>query len=549
MALALLFDIGILIIVSAALAYIARALKQPIIIAYVVAGLIIGPMGLGIITNPEEISLMSELGIIFLLFSVGLEIDFRKFKSVGFISFVGGALQVTLMFILGFLTALFFGLGMLMGIYLGLLLALSSTMIATKLLVDKDEINTLHGRIMLGILLFQDIIAVVAIPVLKNMYSVFSFEFFGSIIFRGLGLFAIAILLNKFFFPKILDYAAERHEMLFITAIANCFFFIGASYVLGFSVTIGGFIAGLSMANFPYNVEIAGEIHSLRDFFLIIFFSTLGMQLNFFVIEAMFPMFVTLLLLTVFLKPIILGVMYLLSGYGGRTSTYIGLGLGQASEFMFIIAAEEFMLGHISHDFYSLLISIVVVSMITTPYLATIRNSVYNLFAKIKLPKRHIFHPRSIHEIENPPVEEVSEHIVIFGAHRMGEKIVQHLKDMDESFIVVERDPEIVKELGKRGIYCVYGDAENEDILKKVSVSKAKLIIITIPYADISSFVIRKAKRTNPKIKILARAHSEIDAERLYRAGADIVIIPEFVSAERMIKKLNYFLKGNKLCA
>jgi Kef-type K+ transport system membrane component KefB len=272
MALPLLFDIGIIILFSAILAYIARFLRQPIIIAYVLAGLIVGPVGLGIITNTEEITLLSELGIVFLLFSVGLEIDFRRLSHVGFATLVGGTLQVVLTFFIGFFVGMLFGLDSVLSIYIGLLLAFSSTMIVAKILADRNELNTLHGRIMLGILLLQDIVAVIVLPLLSNIEAIVSFEFVILILLRGLGLFAIALLLNKFFFPKILDYAAKKHEILFLTAIANCFFFIGVSYFLGFSIAIGGFIAGISMANFPYNIEIEGEVHSLRDFFSILFF-------------------------------------------------------------------------------------------------------------------------------------------------------------------------------------------------------------------------------------------------------------------------------------
>jgi Kef-type K+ transport system membrane component KefB len=548
MALPILFDLGIIIFVAAILAYFARFLKQPYIVAYVVAGVIVGPMGLGLITNTEEIALLSELGIIFLLFSVGLEIDFRRFKHVGFAAFAGGTIQIILTFILGFVVAMLFGLEPILGVYIGLLMAFSSTMIVAKILADKDELNTLHGRIMLGILLLQDIIAVVAIPLLKNVDLLFSFDFVGSIVLRGLGLFAIAILLNKFFFPRILDYAAERHDILFLTAVANCFFFIGASYVLDFSVAIGGFIAGLSMANFPYNIEIAGEVHALRDFFSIVFFSSLGMQLDFWVIQGMFPLFLTVLLFILVLKPIILAVIYLFLGYGGRTSGYVGLGMGQASEFMFIIAAAMFFIGNITREFYSFILSIVVVSIIITPYFAKGRSVFYDFFSRFRVPKiRHLIHPKSIHVLENPPDQVLKNHIILFGAHRMGEKIVQYLRDRGEKFVVVERDPEIVKNLGKKGIYVRYGDAENEEVLKKIFLTKSKLLILTIPYADVASFVIRKAKRFNDKIRILARAHTEIDAERLYKAGADIVIIPEFVSAEKIVKKIEHFLREKKL--
>ena len=453
MALPILFDLGFIIFLSAVLAYIAKFLKQPLIIAYVLAGLILGPMGMGLITNSEEISLLSELGIVFLLFYVGLEIDFRKFKHVGFAAFVGGSIQVVVMFILGFLLSSFFGMGATIGIYIGLLLAFSSTMIVAKILTDRDELNTLHGRIMLGILLLQDIIAVVALPLLSNMGSIISLDFVGSIVLKGVGLFALAIILNKFFFPVILDYAAERRDVLFITSVANCFFFIGASYVLDFSIAIGGFIAGLSMANFPYNIEIAGEIHALRDFFSIIFFSSLGMQLNFWVIQSMFPLFIIVMVIVLFIKPLVLTVIYLFLGYGGRTSGYVGLGMGQASEFMFIIAAAMFLSGNMGTDLYSFILSIVVVSIVITPYFAKGRGLFYDFFSRFRIPQlRNLMHAKSIYGLENPPEEIMKNHIIIFGAHRMGEKIVQYLRDRGEKFVVVERDPEIVKNLAKKGI-------------------------------------------------------------------------------------------------
>lgn len=547
MAFPILFDIGFIIIFSAVLAYFARFLRQPAIVAYVVAGILIGPVGFGLITNFEEINLLAELGIVFLLFSVGLEIDFRKFKDVGLAAMGGGALQITVTFLLGLAIAFAFGLGNIIGVYFGLLLALSSTMIVTKILADKDELNTLHGRIMLGILLLQDILAVVALPMLGNIGMLFSFEFIASIVLRGIGLFAIAILLNKFFFPRILDYAAERHEILFVTAIANCFFFIGASYVLGFSIAIGGFIAGLSMANFPYNIEIAGETHALRDFFAIIFFSTLGMQLNFWVIQSMFPLFITLFIFIVIIKPLIFSLIYLFMGYGGRTANSIGMGLGQGSEFMFIIAAEMFIIGNITHEFYSLLLSLVVISVIATPYFMRGRNLIYRVFSRMRIQRiSHLIHPRNIHEIEYFPQKELGNHVIVFGADRMGGRIVKYLKNKGEDFLVAERNPEIVKKLSNMGIYCVYGDADNDEILKKINLYKARLVILTIPFADVSSFVIRKAKRFNKDVKIFARAHSEMDAERLYMAGADVVIVPEFVSAEKIIKKVEHFLHGKK---
>ncbi len=546
MALTFLFDIGLVIIVSAVLAYAVKFLRQPAMIAFVLAGILVGPAVLGIISSTEEITQLSELGIIFLLFSVGLELDFRRLRSVGFATLLGGAAQIALTFAIGFGAAALLGLTFLFAVCIGLMMAFSSTMIVAKILSEKDELNTMHGRIMIGILLLQDVVAVVVLPFLSAASPLLSPDFVLLVVLKGTGLFAAAIAANKFVFPRILEHAASRHELLFVTAMANCFFFIGISYFLGFSMAIGGFIAGLSMANFPYNVEIEGEVHALRDFFSILFFSSLGMQLNFLSLAGSLPLFIGLLLMLLFIKPAILAATYLLMGYGGRTAAYVGLGLGQTSEFMFIIAAELFMLGSVSREFYSLLVGVVVISIILTPYMIRSRHGFHAVFSRFGGGRvGRLIRPKSIRSLENVP-EKLAGHVVLFGAHRMGGKVVDYLAARKEKFVVVERDPEIVKRLAGMGIYTVYGDAENDEVISRVAVDKAKLLVMTIPYADVTSYAIRKAKKHNPGLKVFARAHGPFDAEKIRRAGADMVIIPEVLSGEKVVQDIGRFLGRGK---
>jgi CPA2 family monovalent cation:H+ antiporter-2 len=268
----------------------------------------------------------------------------------------------------------------------------------------------------------------------------------------------------------------------------------------------------------------------------------MGMQLNFMAIGNSLPFFITILLLLMFIKPAILAATYLLLGYGGRTSAYIGLGLGQTSEFVFIIAAELLMIGSITREFYSLLVSIVVISIVTTPYMISAKNIFYNFFSRFRFPIPHLIHPKNIRVLENPP-DSISNHTVLFGAHMMGDKIIHYLKGRREKFIVVERDPDIVKSLRNRGIYVLYGDAENEEMLGKIFLDKAKLLVLTIPYPNVTSFVVRKAKRMNPKIRIFARAPDRVEAESIYKVGADVVIIPEYVSGDRFVQKIDHFFR------
>ncbi len=373
----ILISIGAILITSTALLYIIRVLKQPSILAYVIAGLILGPIGLQVITGQNEIMALGELGVAFLLFGIGLEIDFRALKDVGLAAITGGVVQILLMLGGGIAIALGLGFGWTIALYVGLLLTFSSTMIVTKTLMDRDEIKSIHGRVMLGILVLQDIVAITALSLMADIGnpSIFSIVFF---IIKGVGLFGIGIILNKYVFSKVFDYAAKSHEILFLTALATLFGFIGLAHYLGFSMAIGAFIAGLSMANFPYNIEISGEASALRNFFSIIFFATLGMQLDFLSLASVFWLFVWCLFGLMFLKPLVLYIIYNMMGYGKRVATSVGIGLSQGSEFFFIIAAQALFLGHIGHNLYSMFITLIVVSMIATPYLMKSKNRVYH---------------------------------------------------------------------------------------------------------------------------------------------------------------------------
>ena len=547
MASPLLLDIGLLIVIATLFAYLARVLKQPLLVGYVIAGILIGPMGAGIITNPEEISVLAEFGIAFLLFTVGLEIDFKRLRSVGPASLLGGVVQMVLTFVLGFAIATIFGIAPLIATYVGLLLAFSSTMIVAKLLVDRNEIKTLHGRIMMGVLLIQDLLVILILPLMGNMGAAFSLELVSLVIVNGLGLFSIAVVLNRYVMKRLMDYAAKSNEILFLTAVAVCFSFIGLSYFLGFPIAIGAFIGGIALAEFPYNLEIFGEMHSLRDFFSVIFFASLGMQINMGIMTGMLPLLIVLLMVTVLVKPFILSIVYLFLGYGGRTASVIGLGMGQASEFSFILAAQGLALGHITQGVYSVMVSVVVFSMMVTPYFMNARNGIYSLLTK---PKIGLFErvgaPHHVKKLEKHPTKELRNHTVIFGCDVMGTKIVDYLREKKKSFIVAEHNPEVIRDLGKQGVYTIYGDADNEDLLKASGLYRARLGIVTIPDVEVSGFVIGKAKRFNPKIKIYARAHSEDEAEALYRVGADFVVVPDFVSGGTLVRKIEHFLSGGR---
>nr|MCK4930163.1 NAD-binding protein [Nanoarchaeota archaeon] len=258
-------------------------------------------------------------------------------------------------------------------------------------------------------------------------------------------------------------------------------------------------------------------------------------------------LFMTLLLVTILLKPLILSLVYLALGYGGRTASVIGLGMGQASEFTLILAAQGLALGHISSELNTIFVTVIVTSMVITPYLMNARNTIYKLASRpnIGLFKR-VGAPDHVKRLEKHPEKRLKNHIIVFGSDIMGGKVVDYLKDKKKPFIVAEHNPEVIRELSKKGVYTIYGDADNEDLLREAGLYRAKLAIVTIPDVETSGFVIGKARRFNSKIKIFARAHSKEEADALYRVGADFVVVPDFVSGGTLIRKTDHFLSGGK---
>jgi len=535
----ILFDIGIILIISTFFAYILKIIKQPLIPAYVLAGILIGPYFLRLITNVSEITILAELGIAFLLFMVGLEIDLKKLKDVGFISLIGGSVEVIILFSIGFFVAFIFGFVPLEAVYLGLVLAFSSTMVVVKLLSDKRELGTLHGRIILGMLLFQDIIAILALSILSNENMGF-FLIISSLV-KGVGLFILAWLISKFILPELFKFSAKSQELLFLSAVTVVFFFALFAYSIGFSIVIGAFIAGLSLASLPYNFDIAGQIRPLRDFFATLFFVTLGIQLNFNELNNVLIPLIILIIVILLFKPLIIIFFTSLFGYKKRTSFFTGLNLAQISEFSLILIAQGLILGHVSQELFSLTVLAAVITMVTTSYFIQHGNKIYLwLDKKIRFLEYLPTHRERLEYIS----KDRKRDIVLFGCHRMGSVFLKHLKSVVKNIFVVDYDPEIIKQLIREQIDCMYGDLLNEEVLNKINFKNVKVIISTIPDLEDSIYLLDYAKNINKDVVIITTANYMDDALEMYKNKADYVIIPKIVSGDIISNVLKGIIKN-----
>ncbi len=520
-------DLGVVIIIAAAAAFILRVLKQPQILAYVLVGILITPV-FAIITDTSIIESMSIIGIAFLLFLVGLEMDIKALKNVALVSGFGGFTQIALTFVLGYFISLLLGFLTTEAAYVGLMLAFSSTMVVMKLLSDRRELNTLHGRLIVGILLMQDIVAIFALSVLTSINE-FSVALLGMALLKFLFLFFVAFFLSKYVFPSIFHFAARHQELLLVTSLAVCFIFSLGFFYLGFSVAIGAFIAGVALGNLDYNLEIIGKVKSLRDFFSLLFFVSLGMGLSLAAVKRLWVPMVILLLVILVVKPFIVMIICSLFRYTKKPSFLTAISLAQVGEFSLILAAQGLVLGHISPDLFSLVVIITLISITMTPYLIQYSYFVYRIMERPLSP----FDSFNAEGLEYLPTE-TKPRIVLCGHNRIGYSILRGLKDVKRKVLVVDYNPEVIPHIIRQGYHSIYGDVTDEEIIERMNLEHISLLISTIPEISDNLFLINKVRHVNRRAQVIVTAMDTDDALLLYNHGADYVILPHFLGGEHV---------------
>ncbi len=527
-------QLGVMIIVATIGAFLARFLRQPLIPAYILAGFLLGPVG-RLVNNTELITAMSLAGIAFLLFIVGLELAIKKIKDIGFVVIVGGVIQVLVLTAAGFGAARVLGFSNIEAAYLGLIVAFSSTMIVVKLLSDNHELDTLHGKIIIGILLIQDVIALIALSLLASVdasaTSSLGASFFGSPLLKIGGVFVLAFLCSKYLFPSLFRFAAKSQELLFMGAVSVCFLFSLLFYSLHISIAIGAFVAGLSLANLPYNIEMVSKVKSLKDFFSTLFFVSLGMSMVVSSFNKIVIPLVVFTLLVILLKPFIILLITSFFGYTKKVSFQTAISLAQVSEFSIILAGAGLAAGHLSNELFTLTIVLAVVTMAATSYFMQFDQKLYSFFSRFLTPFERLGGGTHLGFM---PHKDVASDAILIGYDRIGYSIFKTFQKMGYSFMVVDYNPDIIRRLAARNLPCLYGDISDDEILERINLSKAKLIISTIPSHDDSLMIIKKTRAVNHRAVVMVTATAISDALSLYAAGADYVILPHLLGGERV---------------
>src|SRR3989338_5486146 len=517
-------QLGIVVIVAAIAAFLLRVLKQPQILAYVVVGILLTPV-LHIVTDTSIIQSMSIIGIAFLLFLVGLEMDLKSLQSVAFVSSLGGLAQIVILFIVGYLIALLLGFLSLEAAYIGLMVVFSSTMVVMKILSDKRELQTLHGRIVVGILLVEDIIAIFALSVLSSLNE-FSVGLLAVAMLKFLSLFMIAYLLSKFVFPSVFRFSAHHQELLLIMSLATCFLFSLVFQYLGFSIAIGAFLAGLALGNLDYNLEIIGKVKSLRDFFSLLFFVSLGMGLSLVVIKDLWLPLLILLAVVLILKPFITMTICSIFRYTKKPAFLTANCLAKMGEFSLIIAAQGLVLGHISDSLFSLIVLVALITITSTSYFIQYEYVFYRL---LRWPLK-VFDVFSTKDEQLP--QPIKPSIVLCGYNRIGYSILRDLGKVKHQVLVVDYNPDTIALLSAQGYHSLYGDVADEEIVDRMNLKSLTLLISTFPQLKDNLYLIRKLKSVNKKAKDIVTASDIDESLHLYNHGADYVILPHFLGGE-----------------
>ena len=528
------FELAIVILFSAIFGVAAKLLKQPVILAYLATGALIGYFGFFNLTDKETFRIFSDLGIMFLLFLVGLEINYSSLRLVGKTALIVGLGQVIFTFAIGYFIALALNFNNLQSAYIAIALTFSSTIIVVKLLSDKKDLHSLYGRISVGTMLIQDFVAIFLLIFLAGSDSESDFLIKKAIltVILGVFLFAAMLWLGRKIIPLILDKIAVSSELLFLLSLAWLFAISVLMNKIGFSIEIGGLLAGLALANSSENFQIAAKIKTLRDFFILIFFVILGAS---FVFSNFSNVAIPILLFSIFVllgNPLIVLVIMGIMGFRKRTSFLTGVTVAQISEFSLILAALGLKLGHITEEIAALITAVGIVTITTSTYMIIYADSIFkrvspllSIFERKETKKESLFSDK---ELEKP--------IIMIGYGRTGESIASNLDK--KNLLVLDSDPEVINQLKEEKIDYVFGDMRDSEIFDKMNLEKANVVISTSPDFEDNLALLRDLKTLEKKPKTILRAETEQEARLLYADGANYVLLPNFTAGQYLGKNI-----------
>jgi CPA2 family monovalent cation:H+ antiporter-2 len=531
-------DLLIVLVVAIAGGMLARWLRLPLILGYLAGGIAVGPFGLGLIHDVDTINSLAKIGVVLLLFAIGLEFSLKELLAMGRIAVIGGIVQIALTAAIGFGLGRAAGLVPTGALFFGFIISLSSTMVVLKILMDRGELDTTHGRIMLGILLVQDL-AVVPMMVIMPAIGAGGAGLWislGIAFAKAVGFVGVMLLLGYWGLPWFLNKVAGQRsrELFLLTVIVLVLGAAFGTYYFGLSEAFGAFAAGLLISQSGFARQAFADIMPLRDTFAALFFVSLGMLANLSFIRDNLMTVLIVVVVIMLVKFIICSAITRLFGYGHKTVLMVGTGLIQVGEFGFILALMGAELGILSQRLYSLTVASAIVTMLLTPFVMNLNSFIYR-----KLSQRGWF-ARWLASPVDPDWRvqrmELSRHAVICGYGDVGSRVAAVLEKQKFPYLVIDLDPKVISKLKAQGVPCLYGDASSPEVLAHASLDKARVLLCTIPDYVAEELTVRNALKINPKLDIVARVYRERDVALLKSAGVAELVLPFFEGSLEMIR-------------
>jgi Kef-type K+ transport system membrane component KefB len=526
-------ELAAILVIAGVIGVLALKLRQPLIISYIITGILAGPAVLGWASGGSEIKLLSSIGIAVLLFVVGLKLDVGLIRSVGPVALATGLGQIVFTALFGFLLSLGLGFAPVKAIYIAVCLTFSSTIIIVKLLSDKREIDSLHGRIAVGFLVVQDIAVILAMILLTSFTAAGS----GGIAAQGIRLLLVgtAFVLGtaatmRWVMPPLLGRLAQNQELLVLFAVAWAVGLAALADGVGFSKEVGAFLGGVSIASTAYREAIASRLTGLRDFLLLFFFIDLGSGLNLTAAGMQLWPAVVLSLFVLVGNPLIVVAIMGVMGYRRRTGFLAGLTVAQISEFSLILAALGLRLGQIGEEEVSLitLVGVITIALSTYMILGSDR-----LYAWLEGPLRVFQRATPFSELKGSIIGPAKVDVVLLGLGRYGSAIVRQLRAHDLSILGIDFDPQALRLTAAQGLPVQYGDSEDPEFTASLPLSSATVVVSTLPSLESNAAIRHGLESAGFRGQFIATAHDEAEVVKLESIGAQRTLLPFLDAAER----------------
>lgn len=514
--------------ITALIAVIMRLLRQPLIMGYILTGIIVGPSILNLVHAKEAFESFSQIGITLLLFIIGLGMNAVVIRSLGKVSLITASVILVIVGGLGYGASTLLGFDSTTSLMLGVALFFSSTIIILKALSDKREVSRLYGQIAIGVILLDDVVATLAL-VLVVMLSRgnVGYEAFALLALKALGLGIGLYIIGNKIMPRVGKFFARSQELLFLFTIAWGLLVASLFEVAGFSHEVGALFAGVALASLPYATEMAAKLKPLRDFFIVIFFVTLGETFTFGALrDSLLPALILSVLVMVG-KPLFIMVSLGSQGYTKLTSFKAAIHLSQISEFSIILIILAHSTGLVGQDAVAIITLVALITIGISTYLMKYDDALYRRFEKVL----SVFERKNIKERKQ---KHALYPIILFGYHKGGHEFLRVFRKMKQRYLVVDYDPEIIEHLEEQGIRHAYGDATDEEFLEEINAGKAQLVVSMIPDINSNRSLLAYVNRFDPKTTFVCHANNYDEAAELYREGASYVILPHFLGSEHI---------------